>query len=212
MGEIIVQKMVVEGHTAFCVVVVLRALDWLELPGRERVVVVVHRGHHRGRNLQSHLGAVTAWYLEVGMPADRHRLQLLAYVLGRDRSVDGVSGKRNGQVQVGVRKPVAAKISRVDDAGDRLPVRSGLRLKIFHLSLRNQAVDCNCSSAGLLAGKVRRQRECVAAPLRDHRFAIGGRFAQDAVGIGNQEGSSKTEGQVAQLIFAGAVELVRRFL
>ena len=70
-----------------------------------------------------------------------------AHVLGCDRGVDSVPGQRDGEVQVGVREPVAAEISGVDHAGDSLPVGGGLRLKIFDLSLSNQAMNGNYASA-----------------------------------------------------------------
>jgi len=49
--------------------------------------------------------------------------RLLAHVLGGDGGVDRIAGQRNVQRQVGIREPVAAEISGVNDACYGLPIR-----------------------------------------------------------------------------------------
>src|ERR1700689_445272 len=105
---------------------------------------------------------------------------------------------------------MAAEISGMDDAGYCLSVRADL--EVFHFGLGNQSMNRDYPAAGLLTGKICRERQGVAPPLRDDRLAIGRGFAQDAVGVGNQEGASEANGPEAELIAAGASQLARRFL
>ena len=107
---------------------------------------------------------------------------------------------------------MAAEISGVDDARYRLSIRGGLGLQVFHLGLGNQSVYRHHRSARVLAGKICRESQRVAAPLGDDRLAVRRAFANDAVGVGNQKGAPEAEGSVAQLIFARAGKLTCGFL
>ena len=87
---------------------------------------------------------------------------------------------------------MAAEISGMDHAGHCLSVRADL--EIFHLGLGNQSMNRDCPAARLLTGKICRERQGVASPLRDDRLAIRRGFPQDAVGIGNQKGAPEANG------------------
>src|SRR5580693_9184603 len=133
--------MIVEGHTVGRSVIVVSALDRLQLPGRKCVTVIVHYRHHGGGDMHARLGAVAAWYYEVGMPANGHRLRLFAHVLGCDRGLDPVTSERDGEVQVSVGNPMTTEVSGVDHTGHCLSICGGLCLQIFHFRLGNQSMN-----------------------------------------------------------------------
>ena len=182
--------------------------DGHELAGGEDVVVVVDLGQHRSGNMEAHLGAVAGGQVEVGMPADGHGLGLVAHVVRHDAGVHGVGGEGDGEVEVGLREPVAAEVAGMNHAGDLLAAGDGLFRDVVGLGLEDEAVHGVALGAGQLADVVGGQRDGVALPLGGEGLAVGGELAANAVGIGNEERRAQPIAEIA----VGVVVLVEHLL
>ncbi len=66
------------------------------------------------------LRAVAGGQVEVGVPGDGHGLGLAAHVVRRNRGIHSLGGQRDGDHQVGLGEPVAAKVAGMDHADDLL--------------------------------------------------------------------------------------------
>ena len=154
LREVVVEEDVVERLAIGRVEVVLACpLTGLELAGGEDVVVVVDWLPASPPGRGARLLAVAAGDGEVRVPADGHRLIFIADVLRGDGGVDGVAGKRDGEVEIGLREPVAAEVAGVNGASDGLAVGGGLRFSRLGLARRGSGRASRAFRRRLLAGK-----------------------------------------------------------
>ena len=105
--------------------------------------------------------------------------------------------RRDGDDQVGLREPVAAKVAGVNDAGDLLAAGDVLHVYVVGLGLEDEPVHGVALGAGQFADVVGRQGDGVALPLGGEGLAVGGELAANAVGIGNQEGRAEAVAEIA---------------
>src|ERR1700759_3957159 len=107
--------------------------------------------------MQTRLCAVAAGDREVWMPANGHWLLLITHVLRRDGRGHILARELDGEVEIGLRKPVAAEVPCVDRARYRLAIGCGGNLYGIPLPGEAASVHGVQLRARLLAGEVRRQ-------------------------------------------------------
>ena len=96
---------------------------------------------------------------------------------------------------------MAAEVTGVDDAGERLAVGNGLGLNILRLRGKDEAVHRVLVLGGVVAVMpVGGQSDGLAVPFGSDGCAVGGHGTDDAVGIGDEEGAPEAEAGIAVLI------------
>src|SRR6201992_3291631 len=102
--------------------------------------------------MQPPLCAVAARDREVWMPANGHWLLLITHVLRRDGRGHILARELDGEVEIGLRKPVAAEVSCVNRAGHSLAIGRVGDLHIIGLRSEDESVDGVHLRTRLLAG------------------------------------------------------------
>ena len=125
------------------------------------------------------------------VPADGHRFGFPAYILCGDGYFDRRAGQRDGEVEIGLREPVAAEIACVNDTCYRLAVGCVADVEVFGFGLVDGAVD------GEFAHKVVGQVDGVAAPIGGDGLAVCGDSAPDAARKRHEKGRAEGVVEVA---------------
>src|SRR5450631_2773856 len=102
MCEVVVKELVAEGLAVGGIEVVWGAFDGEQFSGWEDVVVVIDLGYDLGGDVKANLFAIAAGEVEVGMPANGHRLGLFADVFGGNGGVDRITGQCDNDGHVGL--------------------------------------------------------------------------------------------------------------
>ena len=142
------------------------------------------------------------------MPSNGHGLGFAADVLRHDDGVNGISGQGDGEVEVGLREPVAAEVAGVNDARDFFAAVDVLFGYVVGFGLQYEAVHGMTLCTGILADIVCRQGDGVALPLCGEGLAVGRELAANAIGIGHEERRAEPVGKIP----IGVVFIVEHFL
>jgi hypothetical protein len=117
------------------------------------------------------------------MKRHAYRQRLIPDILGGDCDLHRGIFQHGLYVHLGLRGPVAAKVSRMQVGGNARLRGPVVHVDILKLGGENQAVHGKNGGARLLAVPISRQGDGLASDVGCDGLSIGGQLAGNAVGI-----------------------------